>query len=239
MGLKRFIKTSDVEKAKRSKLPVSKNGNYLSKRGNAIQQTSRFPQLENSISSLSYYNPNGSPSPMYYETQQVTMFGRTEYTTKDVLRFGLGELGFSFSPITTGMMTVDLMVQGSIVGGTDGNIGHSFQTNIQTLFRFDGSTVTQVGTTGGKITPIFADSGVGSPSVYISYNENAQTTTNASSFGQITFLISNTGNKITEWTGECIFRLSEFKMYQSRGGGAIWQDGNPILFQNQDRLLWN
>ena len=149
------------------------------------------------------------------------------------------QLNLPFTPNSDGIVSVDANIQGVIVGGTDGYVGECFLYNYKTIFKFTDSGVTQVGTSGGIKTTLFEESHVGSPQIYISYNTRNQHTTNRSTTGSFVFMISNTGNKITEWSGDVSLKLTQLKLHQSNGGGAIWQDGNPLLFQNFDRLLWN
>ncbi len=240
MGLKKFISQKDIDRAKNTKLPVAKNGKFQSVRGEGTTQSSRFPQLESSSSTQSYYNPKDNTTPpIYFESQKVSVFGRTIKTTKDVLRVGQGTLNLPFTPNSDGIVSVDANIQGVIVGGTDGYVGECFLYNYKTMFKFTDSGVTQVGTAGGIKTTFFEETHVGSPKIYISYNTINQDTTNKSTNGSFVFMISNTGNKITEWSGDVSLKLTQLKLHQSNGGGAIWQDGNPLLFQNFDRLLWN
>jgi hypothetical protein len=241
MGVKRNIQVKQIMRSKLAQGGLANTGRFAKRYGDATNENPRLPISESSITTQSSFNSTTRRlPPIYFESQTVDMFGRTQGTRKDLLRVGKGALSFGYTPARTGIVSIDIILQGVIVGGIEGNIGEAFMHDYKTLFRFTESSTTQIGTAGGKKTQIFQDSNVGSPALYISYDTSQQDGESLNTFGRFIFMISNTGNRITEWTAQATFRLGEHKLYQpGDSGGAIWQNKIPLLFENNDQLLWN
>ena len=219
---------------KLAKKYASKDGRSIDNYGTGVKQPQKLDASDDSLVCQSNFNsPLRKLPSIYYERQVVSMFGRTEKTATDILRFERGALTKQIAFGGNGLLSVKAIVTGVIVGGDENGIGEVFQKTNESLFRFDNTSVTQVGTTGGKITSDFADSNVGIPVIYVSYDNSAE------SGGKINFLISNTGNRITEWTAEVTLRLQQSELYQGLNGGALWQNSGFLVFQDRGGLLWN
>lgn len=242
-----------VLKVKEQVRQKSIDGQFALRSGNATSTKQLLPIFKGGTISQNKYtnyaiNSSGDGVPMstpYCETQEVSFFCRTENTTKDVLKFGEGGTSYQISGAFSGLINIELDINGIVVGGEDGYIGEAFLSNLKTTFRLDPSTssMTQLGTAGGIYTSISKDTNVGTQSVYVAQNNTIPRVnpTHQTTYKSITFMVSNTGNKIIEWTGTAKFKAYKTQLYQPyvNGGGALYQNMAEITFQNGNLLLWN
>jgi len=241
MAIRKKLTSGEILKITKQQGGQNNNGKFQSSFGNSVNQQARLPQVESSLTTqTSTFTPNTQTPPIYSETQSVSMFGRTTKTSSNVLRVGNSSLNYYYAPKFTGCFSIKLETQGIIVGGTDGGIGNCFKIDSETLFKITESGVTQIGSAGGVHVTRFSDSNVGTPSVYINYNDTSSTSAKRTTAESVGLLIKNTGERITEWTSQVTFVLNEHRLHQGgESGGALWQNGSPLLFQNYDQLLWN
>lgn len=247
------LSKGSVLKIKEQVRQKSLDGQFAFRSGNATRTNPLLPTFKGGTISQNKYvnyaiNSNGDGVPMsspYCETQEVSFFCRTENTTKGVLKFGEGGSSYKIGGAFSGLVNIELDINGIVVGGEDGYIGEAFLSNLKTTFRLNESTrtMTQLGTAGGIYTSISKDTNVGTQSVYVAQNNTIPRTnpTYQTTYKSITFMVSNTGNKIVEWTGTAKFKMYKTELYQPyvNGGGALYQNMTSIGFQNGTILLWN
>ena len=241
MAIKKKLNIANVLKKIKEQGGQNNIGKFQKPFGNSVDQKLRLPQTESSFSTQSNeYIQQAKQNQIYTETQNVSMFGRTTKTTSNLLRSANGSLNNYYAPKKTGCLSIRLQTQGVIVGGTEGGIGNCFEIDSLTLFKITETGVTQLGTSGGIHTTRFSDSNVGTPSIYVNFNDTVSTSTNRTLSGSVGFVIKNTGERITEWTSQITFVLNEHMLHQSgESGGALWQNGSHLLFQDYTHLLWN